>query len=145
MIFNDEKFEQMIHGNVKDVTKESYKSSSGRQINLGKTVKDLGILATDDLMFKEHIKKITNASKGVMGMLMRTFTTREKEPMIKMFNTYIKSKLEYCCVVWSPEQQKLINELENIQKIFTSKINGMESLNYHKRLKSLEMYSLERR
>ena len=112
---------------------------------MGKTVKDLGILATDDLMFKEHIKKITNASKGVMGMLMRTFTTREKEPMIKMFNTYIKSKLEYCCVVWSPEQQKLINELENIQKIFTSKINGMESLNYHERLKSLEMYSLERR
>ena len=62
-----------------------------------------------------------------------------------MFNTYIKSKLEYCCIVWSPVQQTYINELEKIQKTFTSKINGMEGLDYHERLKELDMYSLERR
>ena len=80
-----------------------------------------------------------------MGMLLRTFSTRDKEPMIKMFNAYIKSKLEYCCIVWSPVEQKLIHELEDIQKIFTKKIDGMEGLNYHERLKKLKMYSLERR
>ena len=78
-------------------------------------------------------------------MLFRTFSTRDKEPMIKMFNTYIKSKLEYCCTVWSPIQQTYINEIEKIQKTFTSKINGMEGLDYHERLKKLDMYSLERR
>merc|ERR1711888_108032 len=78
-------------------------------------------------------------------MLLRTFSTRDKEPMIKMFNAYIKSKLEYCCIVWSPVEQKYINELEDIQKIYTKKIDGMEDLNYHERLKRLKMYSLERR
>ena len=53
--------------------------------------------------------------------------------------------MEYCCVVWAPAQQNLINELENIQRTFTSKINGMEGLDYHERLKKLNMYSLERR
>ena len=65
--------------------------------------------------------------------------------MIKMFNIYVKSKLEYCCIVWSPVYQTYINELEMIQKTFTSKINGMEGIDYHDRLKKLGMYSLERR
>ena len=80
-----------------------------------------------------------------MGMLLRTFSTREKKPMLMMFNTYIKSKMEYCCIVWSPVSQKWIYELEKIQKSFTSKINGMEELDYHERLKKLNLYSLERR
>ena len=41
--------------------------------------------------------------------------------------------------------QKWIYELENIQKSFASKINAMEELDYHERLKKLNLYSLERR
>ena len=52
--------------------------------------------------------------------------------------------LTHCCIVWSPMQQTLIYELVKIQKTFTKKIRGMEELDYHKRLKSLGMYSLER-
>ena len=80
-----------------------------------------------------------------MGMLLRTFSTREKKPMLTMFNTYIKSKMEYCCIVWSPVSQKWIYELEKIQKSFTSKITGMKKLDYHEILKKLNLYSLERR
>ena len=56
-----------------------------------------------------------------------------------------KSKLEYCCIVWSTKEQKYINKMEDIQRIFTSKIDGMEGLSYHQRLKKLRMYSMERR
>ena len=115
------------------------------QSKLNNTVKYLGILATNDLLFKEHISKIINSSRIVMGMLLRTFSIREKDPMIKMFNTYIKSRLEYCCIVWSPVQQNYINELEKVQKTFTSKIKDKEDLDYYKRLKELKLYSLERR
>ena len=62
-----------------------------------------------------------------------------------MFNSYIKSKLEYCSLVWSPWHQKEINKLERIQQNVTSKIEGMEQLDYHQRLKKLNLYSLERR
>merc|ERR1712082_408026 len=109
------------------------------------TVKDLGVFSTNDLLFEEHMKKIINSSKVVMGMLLRMFSTREKKPMLTMFNTYIKSKMEYCCIVWSPVSKKWIYERERIQKSFTSKINGMEELDYHERLKKLNLYSLERR
>ena len=79
--------------------------------------------------------KITTICMVIMGMLLRTFETREREPMIKMFNSYLRSKLEYCCIVWSPNKQQFINKIEDIQRVFTRKIDGMEGLNYHERLK----------
>ena len=145
MKFNESKFEQMAHGYIKDITLDPYKTPCEDEIQIKNTAKDLGVLATNDLKFREHINNITLSSRITMGMILRTFSTRDKESMIKMFNTYIKSKLEYCCIVWSPVEQKYINELENIQKTFTKKIDGMEELDYHERLKNLNMYSLERR
>merc|ERR1712183_863055 len=117
----------------------------GEEIDIKDTAKDLGVTATNDLKFKEHIERITTSSKVIMGMLLRTFSTREREPMITMFNSYIKSKLEYCGVVWSPSEKNGINDIENILRTFTKKIEGMEELDYHQRLKELKMYSMERR
>ncbi len=116
MQFNAKKFEQIVHGNTKNTEVESYNSTSGDPITIKTTVKDLGVFSTNDLLFKEHMGKTINSCKIVMGMLLRTFSTREKEPMLRMFNTYIKSKLEYCCIVWSPIQQTWIYKLEQMQK-----------------------------
>ena len=66
------------------------------------SVNNLRVFSTNNLMFKEHKEKIINPSKIVMGMLLRTFCTRVKEPMLKMFNTYIKIQLKNCCIIWSP-------------------------------------------
>ena len=145
MKFNVNKFEQMAHGSIENVQLQPYKSPSGENIEIKVKTKDLGIIVDTDLKFKDHITNITSSSRIVMGMIFRTFSTREEEPMMKLFNTYIKSKMEYCCIVWSPVQQLLINELEGIQRTFTSRIKGMEDVDYHKRLKKLKLYSLERR
>ena len=145
MQFNENKFEQMAHGSIDNVELRSYKSPSGEDIEIKNKAKDLGILANTDMKFKEHIENITTSSRIIMGMLLRTFSTREAGPMMKLFNTFIKSKMEYCCVVWSPYQQNLINQLENVQRTFTSRIEGIQELDYHERLKKLNMYSLERR
>ena len=85
MEFNSKKFEQIIHGSTKDVSVDPYKSSSEDPITIKNTVKDLGVFSTNDLLFEEHMKKIINYSKVVMGMLLRTFSTREKKPMMTMF------------------------------------------------------------
>ena len=79
-----------------------------------------------------------------MGIILRSFFTREREPMMRLFNAYVRSKMEYCSVVWSPSEQAYINEMEKIQKAFTSRIEGMENMDYHERLRELELYSLER-
>ena len=110
---------------MEEVSVEPYKTPSREDIEIKKTVKDLDVLTTNDLMFKEHICKVTTDCRIIMADLMRTFSIREREPMIKLFNSYIKSKLENCCVIWSPsaadQNQNGINMIEKIQQAFTKK------------------------
>ena len=46
---------------------------------------------------------------------------------------------------WSPREQQYINKIEDIQRIFNSKIDDMEGLYYHQKLKKLGLYSVKRR
>ncbi|CAL4216515.1 unnamed protein product, partial [Meganyctiphanes norvegica] len=55
MKFNTNKFEQMAHGNTESIELEPYKSPSGDEIQIKNTAKYLGVLATNDLLFKDHI------------------------------------------------------------------------------------------
>ena len=145
MEFNERKFEKMSHGVTDGVVAGIYKTKSGEEIHENKTVKDLGLLTSKDVSFTEHIDDLVQASKIKAGMLLRTFETREVCPMLKMFNSFIRSKLEYCSMIWNPHKKEEIDKIERIQRNFTSKIKGLEQMDYHERLKKLGLYSLERR
>ncbi|CAL4181195.1 unnamed protein product, partial [Meganyctiphanes norvegica] len=136
MFFNDDKFEQLTYGETTNIEIDSYKNPLNENIKRKDNVKDLGIIANNKMTFKEHIQSVVLACRRMSGMLLRTFHSREPDLMLRLFNTYIRSKIEYCCSVWSPTLQKEINELERLQKTFTSKIKGMENLDYHQRLKN---------
>merc|ERR1712025_16525 len=133
------------HGETDGVEEGIYKTRTGKEIKSKKTVKDLGVWTGEDASFEEHIEYLVQSSKVRTGMLLTKFNTREPDLMIKMFNSYVRSKLEYCSLVWNPWKKEEIDKIERVQKNFTSKIEGMEKLNYHQRLKILRMYSMERR
>ena len=46
------------------------------------------------------------------------FKTREPELMIKMFNSYVRSRLEYCSWGWNPWKKEDIDKFERVQKKF---------------------------
>jgi len=145
MEFNEKKFEKISHGHTEDVLDGVYTTKSGEEIHENRTVKDLGVLTSKDVSFAEHIDDLVLTSKIKAGILLRNFETREAGPMVEMFNSYIRSKLDYCSLVWSPHKREEIDKIEGIQRNFTSKIKGLEHMDYHERLKKLGLYSLERR
>merc|ERR1712243_515588 len=145
MEFNEGKFEQMSHGHTENVREGTHKTKSGKEIKPKKTVKDLGVLISKNMSFKEHINDVVQSCKVMIGLLLRSFETREKKEMMTMYNSYIRNKLEHVSLVWNPMGKEEIDKIEGIQRNFTSKIKGMEDLDYHQRLKKLDMYSLERR
>ena len=61
-------------------------------------VKDLDTFSTISPMLKQ-IEKTINSNKIVMGMVLRTFNIKNKEQMLKILNTYIIIKIEYCYIV----------------------------------------------
>ena len=53
--------------------------------------------------------------------------------------------LDYCSQLWSPSDVGSTQRIELLQKAFTSRIEGMSSLNYWDQLRHLRLQSLERR
>ena len=51
-----------------------------------------------------------SACRKICGMISRIFATRDQVLMLKLLNTYIRSKIEYCCCIWSPTLQSQINK-----------------------------------
>ena len=91
-----------------------------------------------------YIKKCKKCS-SIAGWILRTFTSRDKTPMLTLFKSIILSRLDFGCQLWSPHQAKHINSIEKVQRSFTKHISGMYSLSYSERLTSLNLYSVQRR
>ena len=79
-------------------------------------MKDLGVMRSIDLRFREHINNILSFCKIKLGNILRSSTTRKRDSMMNLFKSLMRSKEDYCCIVWSLTYKKDINRLERIQK-----------------------------
>jgi ribonuclease P/MRP protein subunit RPP40 len=61
-----------------------------------------------------------------------------------MFITFVRPKVEYATVIWSPWHKKDINLVERVQRSFTCRIPGLLGP-YNERLLTLNLQSLELR
>ena len=74
-----------------------------------------------------------------------TQKTRDKQTMMTLYKSLVRSHLEYCCPLWNSSTLADIQQLEGVQRTFTSRISGVGHLNYWERLKALNLMSLQRR
>ena len=65
--------------------------------------------------------------------------------MLTLYKSLVRSLLEYCCPLWNPHRICDIQELESVQRTFTSRIYDIRQLHYWDRLKQLSLMSLQRR
>ena len=150
MEFNGDKFECIRFRANQNLVEESeeasrYVNEEGKDIEEKDHLKDLGIQMSNDLTFSKHIDKTVSTCSKTIGWIRRTFRTRSIYTMKDLWSSMIQSRLDYCSQLWSPSQQCEINKIEDLQRQFTKRIDGMEDMEYHERLKKLKMYSQERR
>ena len=93
MEFSESKFEQKTQSDTKNVGKGKYKTKSGQIIGENKTAKDLGILTSKDVSFADHLDDLVLPIYIKAGLLLRTFKIIEAESMMKMINSFVRSKL----------------------------------------------------
>ena len=136
----------MQYGKDDDVKKYSlYLTEKAVKIEQKETVKDLGIIMSNDCTFTQHVQRIINKTKDLSSWILRTFQSREKNVMLTLWKSLVLPHFDYCSQLWSPCKTGLIQSLEMVQKSFIRKIKGTSGLNYWEQLKELNLYSLERR
>ena len=65
--------------------------------------------------------------------------------MKTLWKTLVQPKMDYCSQLWSPGDQDSIQKLEAVQRHFTSKVKGLEGMDFWERLQDLKMISQERK
>ena len=108
-------------------------------------MKDLGVTLSSNGNFKEHIKNVLSTANQLCGWVLRTFHTRKALPMMTLWKTLIRSRLDYCCQLWCPSKKGDVQALEQLQRQYIRKSSGVQHLTYWQQLKYLSLNSLERR
>ena len=91
-------------------------------------VKNLRILVPKNLSWSHHIASIVAKARGVASWACSVFKSRDRDTMMTLYQSLIRSHLEYCSPVWHPSKIEDIELIEGVQKEFTAKINGLEHL-----------------
>ena len=145
MVLNGDKFELLRYGQQEELKISTQYRCGQEEITAKTSVKDLGVKMSNDATFSQHIFHVTAVAKQLADWVLRTFQTRNAKSMLTLWKSLILPRIEYCCQLWSPHKVTDIVQVEAPQRTFTSKINGLQHLNYWERLKELNLYSLQRR
>jgi hypothetical protein len=89
----------------------------GTQLENKTVAKDLGILFDNKLSFAEHINAVYNKCIKLLGFIFRSCSEfKNPKTSITLFNSLIRSRLEYCSTIWSSHYDKYIELIEKLQK-----------------------------
>ena len=154
MALHEDKFELLVHRHRHNnslsnypfaILDQTYQVSDGNMLYPAEAVKDLGVIVSSDLSWTPHVSMIAERARKVAAWVLSAFKTRNKLTMMTLYKSLIRSHLEYCCPLWSSSKNADIQQLEGVQRTFTSRIAGYRHLNYWQRLKALNLMSLQRR
>lgn len=95
-------------------------------------VKDLGVHFTHKLSFSLHMCKTVNKAFRMLGFVKRTLKPFGSVTVFKvLYNAYVRSNLDYCSSVWSPNASSFVTKIERVQKKFVKHLCYLSKVDYH--------------
>ena len=143
MRLNVEKCKVMHFG--KSNPKEVMMDSAGNENDIEETnlERDLGVIVGSDLKWREHVDRMVGKANRTLGMLKRTFESREPGLWKDLYVSLVRPLLEYAVQAWNPHLQGDIDKIERVQRRVTRIPTGFEKLEYEDRLKRLSSTTLQ--
>ena len=141
-LFNVEKCKVMHFGRSNE--KAAYKIGDST-LQVVNSEKDLGVMVQDDLKVSMQCAEVVNRANRILGMIKRTFESRSKDIILRLYKCLVRPHLDYCAQAWRPHLQKDIDILEKVQRRATRMIEGFSKMSYEDRLRELGLTTLETR
>ena len=115
------------------------------QIN---TVKDLGIILSQDFKWAPYISNILSRANIIAYNIIRSFTSSNILLYSNLYKTYIRPIIEYNTVIWNPHLITDIRRIESFQRRFTRLVcqkTNTKFNSYQDRLRLMKLDTLEKR
>ncbi len=102
MLFNIDKCQILLVGarNIKNDYKMHIKIKSVR------SVEDLDITVMSNLKFSQQCKSVIKANR-IMGFIKRKFSFKNKDLVLPLYYSFVRSHLKYGVQFWSPHHAKV--------------------------------------
>lgn len=122
----------------------------GFQLKTVKSKLDLGVVFDFAMTFVPHIEYIVPKAYKMLAFLRR-FCSEFCDPytLKYIYTSFVRSKLEYASVVWSPHVSTYISRIERVQRIFIKfavrSLDYLEAVPYESKCLFIGLRSLEYR
>lgn len=118
MVLNIKKCFIVSFSNKRRKTEFLYKLD-GHILERKTIIRDLGVTFDDKLTFRQHIDDISKKAYQLIGFISRsTKGFRKLQSYLSLYNTIVRSVVEYGCIIWSPSYAINSSKLEAVQKKF---------------------------
>lgn len=112
-------------------------------LETSKCERDLGVLISSDLKMTPQCTKAAAKANGKLGLMLRTFVSRDPLLWKSLYITFIRPFLEFAVAVWNPHLARDIKILEKVQARATKVSQELKSLSYHQRCNFLQILTLD--
>ena len=141
MSLNLTKCHSLSFGNKRQYTYEL----NGQQLTEVNCERDVGVLVPSNLKYTEHCGMVVSKANSVLGLIKRSFHTRDTNIILNAYKTYVLPHLEYCSQIWSPNTKKWKDKIERVQKRAMKLIPSLRGLSYKEKLNKVGLLTLENR
>ena len=142
--FNESKC-KVMHISVRNTNPRYDYYMNGLKLQETNMEKDLGVFVTPNWKSSAHVAKVAARANSMVGRIRHAFTYMNKEIFLKVYPSMVRTHMEYAVQAWSPQLQKDIKILENVQRRATRIVPELYGLSYDQRLMELSLTSLCRR
>ncbi len=80
-------------------------------------IRDLGVMLDTKLTFKNHVNYVVTKARRMLGFVIRnSFNFTRIETLQVLYQSLVRSQLEFASVVWNPTSAEAIKTIESVQK-----------------------------
>ena len=108
MLLNGSKFQILRYGPNEELKNDTlyFTDDTENLIDRFSSLRDLGVILSDDGRFDSHIEKVSRKVRQKVGWILRSFYTRRTDHLKNLWKTLVKCHIDHCRQLYMPGQAR---------------------------------------